>query len=240
MKRIILNKVCKGCSESLPETEFYVKDKSTGRRDGLCKTCRYKKNEIYRHNNRAKTNRQRLNWYYQNSEKVNSRRRSRRLEDPEYRQRQMEQQAAASARHRQKNIDAFLASGRPMPECECGCGQLVNFNEKGKPNRCVLGHSGNDGPFISIEKFRSVLADLRNQKGWSVPELAEHGGLSAQQLRLILYSHTRYKRGINKEFATNFLRRCAGLPAPATPYQLKKRAELAKREEQLETSYGIT
>lgn len=37
-------KLCKGCGQVKPDSEFYKKDRSTGRRDGICKSCRIIKN----------------------------------------------------------------------------------------------------------------------------------------------------------------------------------------------------
>lgn len=148
--------------------------------------------------------------------------------------------AARAARRRERRAWAIEAHvlRHGQHQCECGCGRNASFDQDGRPHRFKLGHAhpsfdaanaarlaGN----IPIEDFRAAVKKMREQKGWTIEELAAHAGVSHSSVSGILYA--RRRKTVSREWATFFLRRCAGLAVVLPPAQQKRMSESIKSEQ---------
>jgi len=72
--------------------------------------------------------------------------------------------------------------------------------------------------------------DLKHRTGKTWVQIAEDGGLSLTHLHSLLYSKT--KKNVGKRWTTDFMRRLAGLPAPASTHQKRmlREGNVAMRE----------
>lgn len=137
------------------------------------------------------------------------------------------------------------------PLCRCGCGVPVGTT-RGEFNTyatdaCVMNLAENRRRIgeararahalqrikdrrIPIEGFREACAKLRGSKGLTNKQLANGGGASLNHFNYLLYNGR--VRSIDREWATNFFRRLAGLSAPATKWQQAqmRRSNKAHRE----------
>ena len=128
---------------------------------------------------------------------------------------------------RQERIDEYLAR-RPAPLCACGCGENVRFNYESYPSTYLRGHNAIEtkrrqmaekGGTITADEFRQALRKVKANKGWTWDELARQGGVSPGRIRSLMFGQQKL---VTRDWATDFLRRLAGLSAPPTPYQLKQ------------------
>lgn len=131
------------------------------------------------------------------------------------------------------------------PACACGCGEPVHFCTRG-PNKYVnrahvawdRSASGSSEAAklarremqlkrnIPIEKWRAAVRKIKAERGWTCEEIAHRGGWSLNNYRSWMYSTRVNTIG---QTGVDFLRRLAGLPAPATAWQIRQRDESAKR-----------
>lgn len=108
--------------------------------------------------------------------------------------------------------------------CECGCGQAVSLR-KGKPSRFKQGHNSVVAPpnvrpdNIPIEDFRRAVRKLKNDKGWTWVQMAVAASMSDKHLYNLMGN--KIQKSVQREWATDFFRRLAGLGAPPTKYAVK-------------------
>lgn len=122
------------------------------------------------------------------------------------------------------------------PACACGCGEPVRFSERGPGKYVNRQHVywGRDSATaairgkeaLDVEVFRKACLKIKAEKGWSVQELADKGGLGRGHLSKYLYSYSNTQK-MDKDIAVSFLRRCAGLPEKPS----KRMMKLAKEKE---------
>lgn len=240
------HRTCKVCSATLPLDRFYMKDTTAGRLDTHCKPCRDQKNREYRERNRHKVRKQSREWYAKNSERIAEGRREKQkhLSDEQIARRR-EQQERAELAYAERNRQAYLEEHGGAPLCECGCGREVRFDSKGRPNRYIQHHQPVNWTvihrrreiegFVPIDKFRGAVQKLRRDRGWTVSELAERGGLSYSHMHALLYDKRKNAvYGLDKGWVRDFLLRLAGAGAPPTTYQLKQHAKSEEREYRLD------
>ena len=153
------------------------------------------------------------------------------------------QQQESLARLKQRRISEYLAEHGNPPLCECGCGDRVNFSSLGRPNRYINGHKIDvdgmlgkqyENHYIPAERVREALGKIREERGWTVKQLAEQAGISHGHMKVVLYSQTKYKKyGFDVAWVENVFRRLKGLSAPPTSYMLKQFKESDKRYKSL-------
>lgn len=126
------------------------------------------------------------------------------------------------------------------PACACGCGEPVKISNKGpgkyvnqahnrwvnQPKAAKAGGLATRGD-IEIEKFRTMLQKVKDEKGWTWDQMAEAGGWSDGHLHNCLYKDE--VKGIREETARKFLRRCLGLPEQMSERQIKVEREREKK-----------
>ena len=238
-------RTCKACGETKPETEYYRK--APERLDTQCKACRYKKNLEYRRINRDKVRAKQREWDRNNAEKISKKRQERLalLSD--------EERAAISRKTNEgfrrladKKKREYLEEHGQTPLCLCGCGEHVGFNDKGRVNRYINGHQVVAIPGhindrfdmrerIPIERVREALQRIRNERGWSVAELAERAGLSLTHMQGILYDKRKWnKYGIDRTLVEQMFRRIQGLPTVPSSYMLKQYTRTIQRLNRLD------
>ena len=233
---------CGDCSEDLPESDFYVKaryDDGSVRYDGICKSCRTKKNNAYRAKNKEKYKDKKREWDRRNADKIAKARRTRldgfsEEELKDFREKQKFHQANM----RQRRIDEYVEEYGSFPVCVCGCGEHSSFTDKGVPNQYKAGHQNRGRQVVIAYDFKDERVDMeiftdfvdraREHFGVSVRKLAEMGGISHKHLDAILYDPRKYKYGLNKEWVERFVLRVNGRPAPPTPHMLRM---LKKKQE---------
>lgn len=154
--------------------------------------------------------------------------------------------------YRRRNIETYLAEHGSTPECECGCGENVNFNANGKPNRFMVGHAARKNRMeyseamrkrraemredsIPIEDFTSAVREYKESHGLTWAQVANGGGISREHLNTIIYEKSRTSKAVGREWATNFFRRLAGLPAPPGPEQLRKMESMKRASKETES-----
>jgi lambda repressor-like predicted transcriptional regulator len=128
-----------------------------------------------------------------------------------------------------------------MPYCECGCGNKIeNFDGYGVPRRFLkthntgsleniaLAHQVRRERSIEVEPFRQAMMKIKESKGWTLRELAEHSGVSQKHLESVMYD--KNKKHVTKDYAVGVLSRLAGKAMPPSTYQKKRMASMAKAE----------
>lgn len=141
-------------------------------------------------------------------------------------------------------MQEYLQLHGSFPLCACGCGLEVSIDRDGRPGRVHGTHRANsfekavaarvEGN-IPIDKFRAAVHKIRGEKGWTLKQTAEKGGLSYNQMSNIMYSTRR--KSVSKEWATPFFRRLAGLPAPLTAFQQARIDREIKAERRVDDSW---
>lgn len=142
----------------------------------------------------------------------------------------------ANLRRRQRNVEAYLAEHGTAPCCRCGCGELVNFDHDGRPRKYRPGHNFDIVAYrreltaagVPLADFQAAVKKIKLQKGWTWDEVAHRGGISAGHIRRLMFG--KGQASVSRPWATDFLRRLAGLSAPPSTYMLK-RMEQEKRAE---------
>jgi len=149
---------------------------------------------------------------------------------------------AQRAARRQRLIDEYVAAnGHPV--CECGCGTVCGFDSSDRPYRFVRAHNFTDEArsraaaltpgsvpveeCIEIEKFRAAVRKLKDEKGWTLADVGDRGGIGVDHMKVLMYAKAR--RHVSKEWAENFLRRVYGMGAPPTAYQQRDMEQSNKR-----------
>jgi DNA-binding XRE family transcriptional regulator len=135
---------------------------------------------------------------------------------------------------RQEKIKQYLSDNENPPTCLCGCGQYVNFNRHGKPNKYCYNHfKSNDSRAqeaqfagqhrIPTEKVRQALEKLRIKHGWSIQQMAKLGGVSKSTLWSILRDPNYAKEyGVDAEMIRCLLRRLSGIREPLSNEEYAK------------------
>ena len=230
-------RTCVSCNQNLYLYDnFFIKRRHKDdpvRYDTSCKECRKEKNRAYREKNREKVRSKQREWDNKNREKIATSRKKRKLkltveELQDFRSRNDQ----AHYRMRERRIVAFLNENKTPPECNCGCGEHVDFDYHGNPNLFVNGHQnrGRSMPrtafmakrdLVDLQKFRDFIKDYRTKNGLTNAEVSKKGGWDPLYLDDVLYSKKR-KYGIDKIEVDHFLRRLHGMAAPPTKWQLKQ------------------
>lgn len=127
---------------------------------------------------------------------------------------------------------------RFTPACLCGCGEPVPISDRGPAKYVNYGHMRWDkGAQITanskaarrakqlerntdLETWRAAVRQIKEQRGWTLSEMAERGGWPTGSLQSWLYGRNRLQT-IGPQ-GVDFLRRLAGLPTPPSPYQQRK------------------
>lgn len=156
------------------------------------------------------------------------------LTDEQRRERRREREMRKAEQRKQE----YLAKHGVTPLCACGCGVRVGFSAKGEPNKYAgRGHQTRnlrldyskmateqrakqreEGGYIPLDDFIEAVRGLKEKKQMTWKELAEKGGISREHLGTLIYKKTSAK-SVSREWATNFFRRLADLPAPLSGRQ---------------------
>lgn len=150
-----------------------------------------------------------------------------------------------------------LENGELTPECECGCGERVGFDQNGRPNRFagvnhhlnVVDLSGAMTEWheqrrerqnaIPIDKFRAAVFKVKEERGFTWQSMADAGGWSRNQLNY--YAHDKRVKSIGRQLGEDFFKRIAGIPTEPSTFQRKKmKADLERirhRERTLDRMY---
>jgi AraC-like DNA-binding protein len=241
-------KVCLACGEAKPLDDYWLKE---GRRPyPRCKPCHKAKTDEWRRANAERVKEKKREYDRRTATKRNARRRKERaaLTDEEKAARRT-RQAEASRRMREKRIAEYLDEHGTPPCCACGCGQHVNFNDKGRPNEFLNGHHlPDEAPLrdwmeeryrIPKQRVVDALQKIRKERGWTVQELADRAGVSRTHLQDILYSKEKGKIGMDPVLIENMFRRIQGMPAPASKYQIRRIQRIETFNDRIEKEYGI-
>lgn len=226
---------CPKCDRDLPETEFYFRP--DGRPETGCKPCRREARRVWREANRDRVRDKQREWDRRTAEQRNAERRKRRTQwTPEQVAAEAERTRLSVERTRERRI----AEHGPPPDCACGCGQPVLFDYLGRPNRYLIGHKVDVDKMLAIQyadhyipadRVREALQAVRAENGWTVRELAEHGGLAFTHMKSVLYDRRVASRfGYDVVWVEHLFRRLKGLPAPPTTYMLRHHDETERRE----------
>lgn len=132
-----------------------------------------------------------------------------------------------------KKIEVYLAEHGSAPECQCGCGNPVEFNRFGNPNKFILDHyipeprvtheSQYGGHRIPTDKARVALENLRIKNGWSIQEMAKLGGVKRGTLWSILRKPNYAKEyGVDAEMIRSLLRNLSGLKSTPTEKEYRR------------------
>lgn len=236
-------RTCVICGKSLYLYDnFYIKRRYKDapiRYDTSCKLCRKAKNDAYRAKNREQIRAKQREWDRNNADKIATARKKRRIRlSPEELTEHHRREDAAHYRLRERRIVEFLKEHGQPPACGCGCGEPVNFNYQGRPNKFVNGHQNFGRKFdrsesitkqdlVPLSKFREFVRNYRTKHGLTNAEVAMKGGWDPLYLDDVLYNKKR-KYGLDKTEVDHFLRRLHGMAAPPTKWQLKQ-FELSNR-----------
>lgn len=146
-----------------------------------------------------------------------------------------------SRAYRAKKIAHYLATHGTPPNCECGCGNAVNFDQAGKPNRYIHGHYRNADTTaataarlkdtIPIADFRDAVRRISTTRGWTLKEIAYRGGLDASNLYAIMYRSDR--RSVSRTWARDFFTRLAGGATTPTPAMMRRMKQANRAEKEL-------
>jgi len=159
--------------------------------------------------------------------------------------------AAYKVRWRQGRIDRYIEEHGAAPECACGCGGNVQFDQNGIPRTYMHNHQPKPGlalgpkvkpgskpldELIPIEKFRELMWKIKKDRGLTWPQIAEMGGISDTHLRTLIYRDTKHHVG--KEWLSNMLARMSGRAAPPSTHQMNemKRSNVRHRSLDADTS----
>ena len=226
---------CPKCEQDLPADQFYFRP--DGRPETGCRACRKEARRVWREANRDRVRDKQREWDRRNADKNNAKRRKRRTE---WTAEQLEAEAERTRRSTERTRERRIAEYGPPPACACGCGEPVLFDYLGRPNRYLFGHKVDVDKMLSIqyenhyipaERVRAALQDLRAERGWTVRELAERGGLAYTHMKSVLYDRRTANRfGYDAVWVEHLFRRLNGLAAPPTTYMLRRHAETERRE----------
>jgi len=193
--------------------------------------------------NTDKRNAQRRARYARNTEEARRKKRERyRNRTEEKKKADAERVKLLRAEQRTKKIEAYLTEHGSVPECQCGCGQPVEFNRFGKPNKFIARHyvpengenhkSQYSGHRIPTHKARVALENLRRKNGWSIQQMATLGGIKRGTLWCIL-KKTNYANeyGVDAEMIRSLLRNLSGLKSTPTEKEYKKINERYRQTE---------
>lgn len=123
------------------------------------------------------------------------------------------------------------------PACACGCGDPVRISMTRGPNKYINGQhmswdqqsmkseqfkaihvKTREAHGIPIEQFRAALRKIKAQKGMTWAQMAEAGGQSRGWIMSYMFDHKRLV-SINKDTATLFLQKLAGVGTPPSKHQ---------------------
>lgn len=226
----------------MPETEYHVVH---GKLKSRCKSCCNEISRAYRQDpaNRASMNAARREWYTKNRKAVLARRRrkARRMHKPE----RVERNSLAWERRmslREKRIALFFDVGGVLPECACGCGDTVTFDQYGYPNVWLKGHNirGLDpdvardarfaaAPRVDAEKFRTWLKRFHDDSGMSWRQMAEKAGVNHGWINSVVYCGSGNKYGISMEIVEGVVRRLHDMPSKPSKRMLNEQTKLRSR-----------
>lgn len=239
---------CSSCTLELSEDNFYIKNKDTGRLDGICKKCRLAKNREHRKSNPDKYRHSKTDWDKRNKALISERRKERlkSLSEEDYRA-YRERQNRNSERMRERRIKDYLQSHESAPNCECGCGEVVNFDAKGKPYRFINGHQSiiaidatnrrfkEEG--IPIDVFRKAVKGYCERHKLSLAAFARKAGCEYKYLHQLMYKkRRRYVPRIYVEEVNARLEGRSRVPTPAEKQRIQKSLHT---EAVLESNYNI-
>lgn len=233
--------VCLKCERELSEDMFWKDSQSS------CKECRKAATDEWRAANKDRLREKKREYDRKTAKERNARRREKRKQlTPEQVEAEKQRQRDSVTRTRERRVAEYLAEHGEPPMCECGCGEHVKFSHWGKPNRFVIGHKIDvekmldkqyEDHYIPVERVREALNKIRQERGWTVKELAEQAGLSLPHMRSVLYSKKQFKKyGFDAKWIENMFRRIQGMPAPPTSYMLKTFTEVERRYRETERS----
>ena len=230
-------KTCVNCNQSLYLYDnFYIKRRHKNdavRYDSKCKVCRKKKNDEYRAKNRENIRAKQREWDRNNAEKIATTRKQRKMRySTEELMAFRSRQDKANYKLRDKRIVEYMEEHGKPPNCDCGCGEPVGFNYKGKPNQFVNSHQNRGRKFdraesaarmdlVPLNKFREFVRNYRAKHSLTNAEVAMKGGWDPLYLDDVLYNKKR-KYGLDKVEVDHFLRRLHGMAAPPTKWQMKQ------------------
>lgn len=141
-------------------------------------------------------------------------------------------------KYRADAIARYLVEHGSPPPCECGCGEPVNFDQNGRPNRFVNHHFKADptiatsvrlGDTIPIERIRAATRQIKEARGWTWDDVAERAGMSKGHVTSMMFGKTQ--RTVTRKWAKGYFTRLAGGATIPTPHQ---RRRLAKRRQALQ------
>ena len=234
---------CSTCKQNLSEDMFWKK--SNGNKESSCKICRKAANRAWREANKEQHLAKRREYDRKTAKKRNADRRAKKktLSDEQL-EHERKRQSDSMKRTKERRIAEYIEKHGSAPLCECGCGQNVNFDCIGKPNKYIIGHMIDlqkmldtkfANHYIPAERVRDDLYKIRVERGWTVKVLAEHAGLSLSHMRTVLYDKKQFdKYGFEVQWVENMFRRLNDLPAPPTTYMLKKYKQIEKYSKALE------
>jgi hypothetical protein len=239
---------CSDCKLELSEDKFYVKNKDTGRLDKTCKECRLAKNREYRSTNPDKYRNSKSDWDKRNKALISERRKERlkSLSEEEYKAHR-ERQNKNSERMRERRIKEYFDSHESAPTCECGCGNVVNFDAKGKPYRFINGHQASIAidatnkrfkeQGIPINVFREAVRGYCQRHGLSLAAFARKAGCEYKYLHELMYKKTR--RYVPKVYVEQVNARLEGRSRVPTQSEKQRIQKSLHTEAVLESHYNI-
>ena len=239
---------CNACKLELSDDNFYVKNKDTGRLDGICKSCRLKKNREYRNSNPEKYRGSKTSWEKNNKELVSHRRKERlkSLSEEEHKAHR-ERQNKNAERMRQRRIKEYLDAHGSAPLCECDCGETVKFDSKGKPCRFINGHQfvtavtsqskilREEG--VPIDVFRDAVRRYCDKYELSLAAFARRAGCEYKYLHQLMYKKRR--RYVSKEYVQEVTARLEGRSRVPTQSEKLRIQKSLHTEAVLEANYSI-
>ena len=217
------HKICTICNKNLEVKNFYIREtKPSGEiiYKSWCKSCSKKKTKEYAAQNKDKIKEQKKEYARLNKDRLNKARteaRNKAIQDPNS--------------HFNRKIARYIEE-HGVPTCSCGCGEPVKFEySTGLPRRTLKGHKDTEkirkahktfqerhaDNYVPIEKFRSVMLRLKEEKNLTVKDISRITGFPESRVNQILYAKKYGKTvGIQKSTVEFMLRRLAGLPTVAT------------------------
>lgn len=133
-------------------------------------------------------------------------------------------------RWRERKIAAYLAEHGSAPECGCGCGEPVNFDDSAKPYRYRFNHhvrvngagrrvtEARLKDNLDIADVRKAFRDIKERRNMTWNEMARTIGISLNHMTYFMYGS---QRTVGREWTRNALLRLAGKATPPTVYERK-------------------
>lgn len=210
-------KYCKSCETTLPVSDFAADRTRTP--DGLRSICR----DCYNFKTRVRQ------------------RKKKQTQSPEEREAWLAWKREQNRASRAKAKEAWIAENGPWPDCACGCGTPVKMDNSKREPRKYVGKHGHKSTLdhvhainrerlskeIPIEQFRSAMLKMKADKGWTLRQIADAGGVNYGHFKYLMYD--KRPKHVTRAFVEPFLKRIAGMPMPPSVWQLKQmNAEIMK------------